>query len=419
MRKILGFICLLTLCLNAGIITQTNTKKARGEGYGATYEEAVSKALADAVGKMNGVKLHASTLFVTNSTQNGKKRNMQKVYEDVIHKKTRGKFDSYDVISKIKTSTGYKVKVAIKKIHTKKYYKTPGFSPNNRRRIAVIPIYANDMMFNILGERFFQTKVTQHLTQEVVSAITQTRKFTILDREAKQAYNSEKKLILTDGAKDELVKIGSVLGTDYLYVLNVSDFSIDKNTQKDNYTGVVSDDVMVNATIEYRIIVMATRQIKYSNTKNFSFKAVGNNNNQYFLNALQTISKGLTDDIMNNIYPVKIAQVSGNEVILSQKLKAGDKYEVFSLGKKIYDSYTKEAVGYDEKKIGLIQITRVNPKMSYAKIIEGSAKKGNLCRLITQAGEQGETLNRPDVTEEEKPSDVVTTQGGGVILPID
>ncbi len=419
MKRILVLLCLGALFLNAGVVSKTSTKKARGEGYGATYEEALSKALADAVGRMNGVKLSANTFFVTKSTKNGKKRNLQKTYNDTIRKKTRGRFDSYDVISKIKISSGYKVKVLIKKSRTKTYYKTPGISPHSRRKIAVIPIYSSSLFFDIMGKRYYQSKVTNHLTQEVVNGITQTRKFTVLDREATQAYNSEKYLLLRDGAKRELVKLGSVLGTDYMYVLNVADFNIQKNKNVDELMGTISEDVMVNATIEYRIIVMATRQIKYSNTKNFSFKAVGSNNAQYFLNALQTIAKGLTDDIMNNIYPVKIAGYSGKEVILTQKLNLGDEYEVFSLGKRIIDSYTKESVGREERLVGKIKISRVTPKMSYATIIKGNVKKGNICRLVTQAGMMQGEVNRPDVTEEEKPSDVEIIQGGGVVLPFD
>lgn len=418
MKKILIILLFLFGFLNAGIVNKTTIQKAQGQGYGATYEEALNKALSDAVGRMYGANLSSRSEFNINSVKHNKKRDFKKIYNEKIKKSTSGKFNSYDVLSRLKTSDGYKVKVLIKNTRSKKYYKTPGLSPNGRRRIAVIPSYSSKTAFNILGTTYYQKKVTNHLTQEVVNAITQTRKFTVLDREASQAYNQEKNLILRDGARDELVKIGQVLGTDYLYVLNVSSYSLEKDRAVNDLIGEVSDDVVANATIEYRIVVMATRQIKYSNTKNFSVKVKGTNNDQYFLNSLKTIAKSLTDDIMNNIYPVKIAGVSGSEVILSQKLNMGDKYDVFSLGKKIYDSYTKEAVGYDERKVGTIEITRVNPKMSYAKIISGSAKKGNLCRLVSSVDGNNKT-QRPDVTEEEKPSDVEIIQGGGVLLPMD
>lgn len=277
-----------------------------------------------------------------------------------------------------------------------------------------MPIYASDLLYEILGKTYGRKKVTLHLTQEVVNAITQTRKFSVLDREATQAYDNEKALLLSgDAQKDELTRLKNVLGTDYLYILNVADFHLDREVTKSDLTGKISENTMANATIEYRIIVMATRQIKYSHTQNFSFAVEGGNtDNQILTNALQTIAKGLTEDIVNNIYPMKIAGYSGSEVILSQKLPVGARYEVFRLGNKIYHSYTKEAVGYDEQRAGLIEITRSNPKMSYARVLEGSPKKGDLCRLAQDSTEE-------IISDFDKPSDIDHVDGGGVILPFD
>lgn len=410
MKKIFIYITFLFCSFNllqAQIVTKTKTNFADGVGVGITREEAVNNAIIEALGKLQGVKVSSKKYISTRSVQSSDGSYIKDSYSNDIQQATKGKVDSYSIDNIVKTPDGYEAYVTVKKTKVYKKYKTPGFSPHGRRKIAVVPIYSSDFAHNLLGQTYTSSKVTTHLSQEIVNAITQTRKFTVLDRDAKQAYNMEKNLILSDARKDELVKLGSVLGTDYLYVLNVSDFSIEDGGIS-NLTGVKLGSI-TNATIEYRIIVMATRQIKYSNTKNFSFTANGKNANQIFLNSLQTIATRLTDDIINNIYPIKIAGYSSGEVILSQKLKVGSRYDVFSLGERIYDSYTKEHVGYDEIKTGVIEITRSNPKMSYAKILEGSAKKGSLCRLSSD-----------DITQDiYKPNDIEQTSGGGIILPFD
>lgn len=416
MKKLLILLLFFATFLNAGTVTNTTTKKAYGEGYGTSYNEALNRALADAVGRLNGANLSSKSSLTINSVKSNKGNDFKKTYNDEIKKSTRGRYDSYDVVSKVKTSDGYKVKVLIKRSRTTKRYKTPGFNPHNRRKIAIIPSYSGRRFFNILGQRYLYRKVAFDLTQELVSSVTQSRKFTVLDREAREAYESEKHIILTDGARDEALKLGQVLGTDYLFVSNITDYDLQKNVKKSDITGVISRKVKVNATIKYRIIAMATRQVKYSNTENFSFDVDGDSDEQYILNSFKIIAKSLTDDILNNIYPIKIAGKNGNEVILSQKLTVGEIYDVFSLGKRIRDSYTKESVGRVESKIGSIEITRVTPKISYGKIIQGKANKGNLCRLVSSS--QTKQL-RPDVTEEEKPSDVKIKDGGGVVLPFD
>lgn len=416
MKKIFIFLIFLATLLSAEVVTKTVTKKAQGEGYGTSYEEALDKALVDAVGRLYGGNLNSKSSFTINSIKTDKKRDYKKEYNDKIKKSTNGRYDSYDVVSKIKTQDGYKVKVLIKKSRTTKRYKTPGLNPNNRRKIAVISAYSGKRGFEIFQNVYSYKKVTFSLTQEIINQITQSRKFTILDRDANEAYEEEKSIILSNGNKDEALKLGKVLGADYLLVSSVSEYNLQKNIKKQDITGVIKNQVIVKATIQYRIIAMATRQIKYSNTKNFNFHVEGDSDEEYFLNSLKTIAKNITDDILENIYPIKIAQQSGLNVILSQKLTIGEKYSVYTLGKKIKDSYTKEFVGREERKVGTIEITRVTPKISYAKVIEGRASKGDICRLISDKKFES---NRADVTEKEKPSDVEIINGGGVVLPFD
>lgn len=144
MKKIIFAFTLFVSLLNAEVITKTNVSTANGEGYGASYDEALSKALADAVGRMNGVKLSASTFMLTSSIQGGKDRDFEKIYSDQISKQTGGRFDSYEVLKNVRTPDGYNVAVEIKKTSVSKKYKTPGLDPNNRRRLAVMPGYVSD-----------------------------------------------------------------------------------------------------------------------------------------------------------------------------------------------------------------------------------------------------------------------------------
>ncbi|EGK1211214.1 CsgG/HfaB family protein [Campylobacter jejuni] len=381
--------------LNAKVVTTSTTKQAQGEGYGVTYEQAVGKALADAISRMYGGSLSQSTNFKTKSTKDKKGQNLEKSFNDEIRRATKGSFDSYEVISKIQTNDGFNVKVVIKKTTTTKKYQAPGLSADNRRSITVFDS-TPDAAKRGIGSA---------LQQKIISDLLQSRKFNVLDRDSSGYYEMEKALIKSgDAASDEVYKLKNVLATDYILLFSIS--GLEGKQKTSNLTGKSKTEIEV--IVDYRVLLFATRQIKFSNT--LSMK-VNLKDNSLSANeaALKQIANRIAGDILNAIYPLKIAAVENNEVVFSQSLNQGDVYECFALGKAIKDTYTKENTGRVESKTGSIEITRTSPKLSYAKITEGSVKVGDICRpLIGSNSGNGYTIGRD--------ANYQTQEGGGVNL---
>ncbi|EAJ8122366.1 hypothetical protein BHT71_05455 [Campylobacter jejuni] len=381
--------------LNAKVVTTSTTKQAQGEGYGVTYEQAVGKALADAISRMYGGSLSQSTNFKTKSTKDKNGQNLEKSFNDEIRRATKGSFDSYEVISKIQTNDGFNVKVVIKKTTTTKKYQAPGLSADNRRSITVFDS-TPDAAKRGIGSA---------LQQKIISDLLQSRKFNVLDRDSSGYYEMEKALIKSgDAASDEVYKLKNVLATDYILLFSIS--GLEGKQKTSNLTGKSKTEIEV--IVDYRVLLFATRQIKFSNT--LSMK-VNLKDNSLSANeaALKQIANRIAGDILNAIYPLKIAAVENNEVVFSQSLNQGDVYECFALGKAIKDTYTKENTGRVESKTGSIEITRTSPKLSYAKITEGSVKVGDICRpLIGSNSGNGYTIGRD--------ANYQTQEGGGVNL---
>ncbi|BEK25406.1 hypothetical protein A0M84_02185 [Campylobacter jejuni] len=381
--------------LNAKVVTTSTTKQAQGEGYGVTYEQAVGKALADAISRMYGGSLSQSTNFKTKSTKDKNGQNLEKSFNDEIRRATKGSFDSYEVISKIQTNDGFNVKVVIKKTTTTKKYQAPGLSADNRRSITVFDS-TPDAAKRGIGSA---------LQQKIISDLLQSRKFNVLDRDSSGYYEMEKALIKSgDAASDEVYKLKNVLATDYILLFSIS--GLEGKQKTSNLTGKSKTEIEV--IVDYRVLLFATRQIKFSNT--LSMK-VNLKDNSLSANeaALKQIANRIAGDILNAIYPLKVASVENNEVVFSQSLNQGDVYECFALGKAIKDTYTKENIGRVESKTGSIEITRTSPKLSYAKITEGSVKVGDICRpLIGSNSGNGYTIGRD--------ANYQTEEGGGVNL---
>ncbi|MCL9820543.1 hypothetical protein NCR96_02105 [Helicobacter sp. 14348-15] len=377
MKLLATFLLFLLMCvgLNAEVVTTKNTKDTRGEGYGSSYEEAVNKALADAISKMYGGKLAVGSKLSTDYTKTNDKQQLQKSYNEEIARISGGTFDSYEVISNSKQGDEYKVVVLIKKTTTTKKYKAPGQSASNRRSITV---------FNATPD-IDKRGIGNNLQQQIITDLLQSRKFNVLERDTPGYYEMEKSLIKSgDAASDEIYKLKNVLATDYILLFSVSD--IDGGVKKSNLTGKTKIEAEIK--VDYRVLLFATRQIKFSNT--LVMKTTIKDDSITADTALiEQIAGRISSDILNAIYPLKVASVENNEVVFSQTLNQGDAYECFALGKAIKDSYTKETTGRVETKSGDIEVVRSTPKLSYAKITSGSVKVGDICRPLSNGSGSG------------------------------
>lgn len=377
MKLLATFLLFLLMCvgLNAEVVTTKNTKDARGEGYGSSYEEAVNKALADAISKMYGGKLAVGSKLSTDYTKTNDKQQLQKSYNEEIARISGGTFDSYEVISNSKQGDEHKVVVLIKKTTTTKKYKAPGQSASNRRSITV---------FNATPD-IDKRGIGNNLQQQIITDLLQSRKFNVLERDTPGYYEMEKSLIKSgNAASDEVYKLKNVLATDYILLFSISD--INGGAKKSNLTGKTKIEAEIK--VDYRVLLFATRQIKFSNT--LVMKTTIKDNSITADTALiEQIAGRISSDILNAIYPLKVASVENGEVVFSQTLNQGDAYECFALGKAIKDSYTKETTGRVETKSGDIEVVRSTPKLSYAKITSGSVKVGDICRPLSNGSGSG------------------------------
>ncbi|MDL0104118.1 hypothetical protein NYG95_07550 [Campylobacter felis] len=394
--KILFLSLFLSLSLNAKVVTSTNTKSSTGEGVGLTREEAINNAIIEAVGKMGGVNINSLRKSNSSVFSNGLDTTIQDHYSEQISKATKGRVDSYEINSIEQDENGkYMANVTIFKTTTTKKYQAPGLSADNRRSISVFDSTPDPTKRGIGAA----------LQQKIITNLLQSRKFNVLDRDSNGYYEMEKALIQSgNAAKDEIYKLKNVLGTDYILLFSIS--ALDGKQKTSNLTG--KSKMEAEVVIDYRVLLFATRQIKFANTLSMkvALKDDSLSTNEQILGQ---IARQISNDILNAIYPLKVAGVENGEIIFSQSLNQGDVYECFSLGKAIKDSYTKETTGRIETKSGSIEVTRSTPKLSYAKITEGSVKVGDICRPLSNSGSgNGYTIGRD--------ANYKVEEGGGVNL---
>lgn len=424
------FLLFFLFFINSIAIASKKIDVITVKGYGITYRESIQNALIEALKQSGGVKIDSKKSFIKNIKekavlQEGKSSHSISIGErsqSLVKEATEGIIHEYRVVDSRQTNdTEWYAKLKVRLVQ----YETPGISPHNRRKLAVIPFQSPHMSFAQPQGRVTAQEVSQQLAQKVITEMTQARRFTVLDREYVREYMHEKQLLFSgDAPVEEQMRLGEVLGVDYLIVGTISNYQIEKTSYTIEVTGEKGYDLTADLKADYRIIVMATRQIKWSDSihvhlSNTDLQGLQSQRISFVQEELiKQGAQNIAHSSLANIYPLRIVQVNNQRVVLNQggvTLQAGDICNVFQPGQKARDPYTGESLGRTENLAGRIQIQRVTAKKSYAKLVEGDSKeieKGYICRRVAPEQEAG-------AQEQREGTDVQTTSDGGVVLPFD
>ena len=353
---------------------------------------------------------------------NGKLYNRDQIEENTeqkITQLTKGLIKGYSVTSCEKTPDGdWKAVLDVQFAQ----YKTPGLSPDGRRKIVMAP-FASDYEAFRLGTGQVPVKTIQNdLDDKLNTYFTQSRRFAVLTRKDAESILAEKRLILTSSDDiGEQAKIGAALGTDYILAGSIGDLYIGYEEKTIQLTGaVVPKVVRARIKVAYRIVVMATTQVKWSDAvvidlPKAELDAFAGDVASAYDYLIDYAARTIASACLNNIYPVKGVRVQEDgTVVLDQggaMMSAGQRFDAFVLGEMDYSPTTKEPLGRDEKWAAMLQLVTVEAKKSTAKVVKGrltadDIKQGVVCRYAAPEAEP--EAPKPDATS-----------GRGVVLPFD
>ena len=336
---------------------------------GNTEEIAINNALIESLSQVNGSKIEGSVTI--KEFENVKQSNSSQDYfysenySKDISKFTKGIIENYQIIDSDNGNFGeWNVEVSVT---IAKYALS---NQTKRKRIAVLPFRITDTRsLEVQNKKIDKRRVLGLLNQSLVTYFTQTRKFFVADRDfVDELYIERDFLKNEDVPLAEISKLGNDLGVDLILVGVIEDFntkSIKKKFESLNKTFVSTKGIV---EISYRVIDVATRQIKYANLY-LSDSGTDNINadTQMILDAVSEIG----NDILFAIYPLRVEKIEGEIIYLGQggtQINVGDKFGVFRLGDEINDSYTGESLGQIEERIGTAIITSRTSKISSAKL---------------------------------------------------
>ena len=296
-------------------------------------------------------------------------------FQESIKSKTKGVVETYQILSTTKDesigSWVVKVKAAIIRYKPSK--------SANRKRIAVIDLVSRDGCCQTPEGTINPAVAAQEISSSISNYLVQTRKFTVLDRSFKGFVDAER-----DSLKNaenmpirELAKLGQELFADLILVGNLNAIRMQIAKRKLNTSDRIVEYLSGNIASNIRIIDTATGQIKFSSVLRANPSDLGLSKNSDIFEVTKKVGETIGFTVLNAIYPIQVTGVTDKNVldlnVGGDTVSVGQKFDLFLLGEKLKDAYTKESLGARETKIGVVEITQVSPKQSRA--IAGFAKQ--------------------------------------------
>lgn len=400
-------------------------KTVEATGIGSSYRAAVNEALVSAVEMTYGVSVNStertqatsSELTVSSSSGDADLTRINDSITRQMQKGAEGRILGYDVVSKDFDEMTKKYSVTL----SVRFYAPPGLNPDNRRRMAVVPFRpATGDSLSWYGQAESSAGWAHALAEKLNERLTQTRKFTMVDRKFDAEINEElARLSGPNASKADAVRLNQKLGTDYLVVGDVRFFPVAApgvNPLTGQALPVTSQKF---AEVSYRVLLAPTGQLKWADTVVLDAIEFPASDVASFVTAsAEGAAMRIADAMMANILPFEIVGKTANGTLIvgegGKSLAEGERFNVFALGEEVSDTRTGEVLDQIEEPVGTVEIVRVSEKMSYARVVEGDATKMTV----------GARLRRPKVeaaAPAAPPPPVTTTiRGngtGGVVAP--
>ena len=251
-------------------------------------------------------------------------------------------------------------------------------------KLAVLPfeIKSSSLAKGINPEAF-----QQGLNGAMVAQFTQSRKFRITspNHQDQKIYDKEINIILDSDSNEERTKLNKKIGTDFILTGNILSLTIQQ--KKTSYYGESFTTWIVSATVAYRILELATMEVKWSNIvkinvpANIANEAIDTETKDYS-NVVSYLETQIGDTIANQaigaIYPLQVLKIIDGEIYFNQggqRVRRGSVYEVRQSGGTTVDEATGQHIVLDAKVLAKIRITDVMPKYSIGIVVDGSLSK--------------------------------------------
>lgn len=287
-------------------------------------------------------------------------------------------------------------------VHTKPANAQINESPNAQRAsLAVAPIKVADGVATSVasnGNTLALKRVEEAFESRLNASLAQSQKFTVVARRNLDAILKEQTLAgsgFINPNDPQTARALKVAGVKWLAVPRVIDFQdivrtrtfegLDRKASRRSVRFTVVVDVLNTTTG----VVGETAQVSISDAdvsdENLKALPDGGDPTERVLDAVaQQTAAGVACRIVNVAFPAKVLAATSGTVSINRGdggcVKSGTTWLIFSPGQELIDPDTGEKLGHQEIEVGALTITDVQPRLSRARLVGGSANAGDILR---------------------------------------
>lgn len=255
-------------------------------------------------------------------------------------------------------------------------------------RVVVTLPRAAQLTFRVGDANIPAEVVASQIRRELTDALTQTHRFTVLDRDADEEINREINLIRSGNANPaDTARLGRQLATDLIVIPTIDRFEYLRHERALR----LSDRTLVSYTgggaLSFRLVNATTGQVVMSQSFQYQLPAtapttLGASADGSVLASLMMDALGehIASTILRSTFPLSVIQQQGRSIVINQggeAVTAGAIYQVVTMGKELIDPQSGQSLGPTERPCCTAQIDRVTPTMSYGHILETGVTLGD------------------------------------------
>lgn len=255
-------------------------------------------------------------------------------------------------------------------------------------RVVIAMPHAAQSRYPVGDRQVAAADVAGKIKSELTDALTQTHRFTVLDRDDEAEIAQELDLVRSGSAtRADTARLGQRLAADLLVIPTIDRFEYIRHERALR----LSDRKLVSYSgggrVSFRVVNAATGQIAMSQSFDYPLPAsapttmgASPDGDALAHAMMESLDHRIVSAILRSTFPLSVVQAAGRNVVINQggeAVAAGTTYQAVYLGKAITDPQSGQSLGPTEMPCCSITVDRVTPKLSYGHVVEADVNLGS------------------------------------------
>jgi len=254
-----------------------------------------------------------------------------------------------------------------------------GPKDDGRPKIVVAAPRTGGSAYEVGDNRVASADVAAEIRSRLSDALTQTQRFKVLDREFNDEMQAEVDFINSGNARsEEVARLGQRLATDLILVPTIERFAYPRSSRQLHMSNRTLTSYSGGGRVSLRLINASTGEVVMSESFDHQLPPTAPSTLARTVDGvgmagtmMDALSDRMIGAVVNEIFPVSVIAIDGNQVVLSQGGKSvieGGRYNAVVLGEALKDPQTGHSLGRMESPCCVIHVDRVADKTSYGTI---------------------------------------------------